>query len=184
MSNNNYSANYNWLPNAAHKKAVNVAPINTKPTPTSTNKSNASSYKAPARQKEVSYKDIKPTKCLSFLKNLFCKKPIERLEFSPKAWLKINAYINLIGDLEITGLGKVVKIEGKDIITDIIINTSIFQDRLSLFVLHTIFTHFYCSKYALTSSIACSKDPSSSISFSLTASLSTSIFSISHSGSF
>ena len=52
---------------------------------------------------------------------MFCKKPIERLEFSPKAWLKINAYINLIGDLEITGLGKVEKIEGKDIITDIII---------------------------------------------------------------
>jgi hypothetical protein len=54
---------------------------------------------------------------LQKLKGMFCHTPHPPLTFSPYAWVKINCYIQLIGDLEITGLGKIED----NIITDIMI---------------------------------------------------------------
>lgn len=46
--------------------------------------------------------------CMSYLKNiLLSKNRITELVFSEYAWTKINCYINLVGDYEITGFGKV-----------------------------------------------------------------------------
>ena len=38
---------------------------------------------------------------------MFLPPSFTKLEFTPYAWVKINCYINIIGDLEVTGLGKI-----------------------------------------------------------------------------
>ena len=67
---------------------------------------------------DVSSKETKSAKiydCKDYIKSMFIESPIKQLTFTNTAWAKINCYINLIGDLEITGFGKV---EG-DKITDV-----------------------------------------------------------------
>jgi len=58
---------------------------------------------------------IQPKNCLNLIKGLFIKPPFEELSFNEKAWLKILCYINLVGSLEVTGLGKIEN----NIITDV-----------------------------------------------------------------
>jgi hypothetical protein len=60
-------------------------------------------------------KEIVPDNCRTLLKNLLIGSYAEKITFSPYAWAKINCYINLIGDLEITGLGKIED----NIVTDV-----------------------------------------------------------------
>lgn len=49
------------------------------------------------------------TECFNLIKHLLLntKQYTEPLTFTPEAWVKINCYIHLIGNLEITGLGKI-----------------------------------------------------------------------------
>lgn len=56
--------------------------------------------------------------CKQYLSNLFIAKLPQKITFTKMAWLKINCYINLIGDLEITGFGK---IDSEGIVSDIAI---------------------------------------------------------------
>lgn len=54
--------------------------------------------------------------CYQAIRNHFFPRPRKYespLVFSPLAWIKINCYINLVGNLEVTGLGK---IEGNTIV--------------------------------------------------------------------
>lgn len=56
------------------------------------------------------------------LKNRYYSPLIDKLEFTPYAWVKLNCYINLVGNKEITGFGKIQ--DGK--ITDVkIINQEV-----------------------------------------------------------
>lgn len=41
------------------------------------------------------------------LENLLCHEQYKELTFTPYAWAKINCYIHLVGDKEITGFGKI-----------------------------------------------------------------------------
>lgn len=82
-----------------------------------TNYNNCSSQvqtKPVAQTKEVET-EVTIVDNYTFLKNLLCRPKYTTLEFTPYAWAKINCYINLIGEKEITGFGK---IEG-EFITDI-----------------------------------------------------------------
>ena len=56
--------------------------------------------------------------CKQYLSNLFTVKLPQKITFTKQAWLKINCYINLIGDLEITGFGR---IDADGLVTDIAI---------------------------------------------------------------
>lgn len=64
---------------------------------------------------EYTTKNIEVKDLYIGLKNRFCSNLIKKLEFTPHAWVKLNCYINLIGDKEITGFAKLE--DGK--ITDV-----------------------------------------------------------------
>ncbi len=72
-------------------------------------------YQPPVSSNTI--KAVIPEDCKKWLKNLFTRRPVKELAFTKYSWAKINCYINLIGDLEITGLGKIQ--DGK--IIDIVI---------------------------------------------------------------
>lgn len=86
--------------------------MNKKPT---WNNTNSSAHQKSQQTFTLDYRNVTPANCFRLIKNLFSEKPITEYTFTPLAWAKINFYINLIGDLEITGLGK---LEG-NMITDI-----------------------------------------------------------------
>lgn len=75
------------------------------------NKTNYSNYNTATVKPVVETKEVEQEVVIqdnyTYLKNLLCKPKIETLEFTPYAWAKINCYINLIGEKEITGFGKI-----------------------------------------------------------------------------
>lgn len=75
------------------------------------NKTNYSNYSTATVKPVVETKEVEQEVTIqdnyTYLKNLLCKPKIETLEFTPYAWAKINCYINLIGEKEITGFGKI-----------------------------------------------------------------------------
>lgn len=75
------------------------------------NKTNYSNYNTTTAKPVVETKEVEQEVVIqdnyTYLKNLLCKPKIEALEFTPYAWAKINCYINLIGEKEITGFGKI-----------------------------------------------------------------------------
>ena len=75
------------------------------------NKTNYSNYNTTTAKPVVETKEVEQEVIIqdnyTYLKNLLCKPKIEALEFTPYAWAKINCYINLIGEKEITGFGKI-----------------------------------------------------------------------------
>lgn len=75
------------------------------------NKTNYSNYNTATAKPVVETKEVEQEVVIqdnyTYLKNLLCKPKIETLEFTPYAWAKINCYINLIGEKEITGFGKI-----------------------------------------------------------------------------
>ena len=59
----------------------------------------------------------KVTECYDFIKEMFfpTQPKWEKLTFTKQAWMKLNCYINLIGEFEITGFGRVVGNEIVDV---------------------------------------------------------------------
>jgi len=68
------------------------------------NKNNSKEYKKP--ETTLCKPIIKNT--FNYYKKMLISKPIPELSFTEEAWLKIKTYIELIGDYEIGGLGRVV----------------------------------------------------------------------------
>ena len=58
------------------------------------------------------------TECLSYLKNLFAEPTYKELTITTEAWIKLMAFIHLVGEFEISGFGRVQNIDGTDCITD------------------------------------------------------------------
>lgn len=58
------------------------------------------------------------TECLSVLLNRWKKPTYEKLTITATAYVKLLAYINLVGDYEISGFGRVQKIDDEYYITD------------------------------------------------------------------
>jgi len=54
------------------------------------------------------------TECLQLLQNLFTKPDYERLTITPYAWMKLMAFIHLIGDYEISGFGRIIPDENNE----------------------------------------------------------------------
>lgn len=50
---------------------------------------------------------LKITECLKVIKNMFTKPKYEHLNITMQAYLKLMSYIHLVGDNEITGLGRI-----------------------------------------------------------------------------
>lgn len=94
------SYNYSWWNKNKNKNNNN-----------SWNKTNYSNYNTATVKPVVETKEVEQEVVIqdnyTYLKNLLCKPKIETLEFTPYAWAKINCYINLIGEKEITGFGKI-----------------------------------------------------------------------------
>ena len=59
------------------------------------------------------------TECLNILKNLWEKPEYTKLTFTSKAYLKLIAFINLIGDYEISGFARIEDVNGEAYITDV-----------------------------------------------------------------
>ena len=62
------------------------------------------------------------TECFQLLKNMYTKPTYEELCITTKAWMKLNAFIHLVGDFEISGFGRIQKgeVDGKEmhLVTD------------------------------------------------------------------
>lgn len=62
------------------------------------------------------------TECFQLLKNMYTKPTYEELCITAKAWMKLNAFIHLVGDFEISGFGRIQKgeVDGKEmyLVTD------------------------------------------------------------------
>jgi len=69
------------------------------------------------------------TECLQLLKNLFTKPDYERLTITSYAWMKLMAFIHLIGDYEISGFGRIIPNE-KDDKNGIIIDFDIIRQEV------------------------------------------------------
>lgn len=50
---------------------------------------------------------MKVKECLAKIKTLFAKPKYTKLNITTEAWIKLNCYINLVDDLEVTGFGKI-----------------------------------------------------------------------------
>jgi len=75
---------------------------------------------APKKEYTVEVTALEPTECFKKLQDLFWRQPKwEALHFTSEAWFKLNCFTHLAGSFEITGYGKVEKIDGHDTITDI-----------------------------------------------------------------
>ena len=69
------------------------------------------------------------TECLQLLQNLFTKPDYERLTITPYAWMKLMAFIHLIGDYEISGFGRVIPDEDNER-TGIIVDFDIIKQEV------------------------------------------------------
>lgn len=74
-------------------------------------------YVKPVAKFSTHVKAVEPIDCRNRLFKLMTRVIPETLEFTEEAWVKINAYINVVGNLEITGLGRIED----GLITDVII---------------------------------------------------------------
>ena len=71
--------------------------------------------------------DVKPlkiTECLNVIKNLFAEPKYEELQITMQAWIKLMCFVHLVGDKEITGLGKIEN----GVITDFKIPTQVVDN--------------------------------------------------------
>ena len=57
--------------------------------------------------------------CFNVLKGMFTSPTYKELTFTSEAWAQMNALINLVGEYEINGFGRIQSINGKDYITEL-----------------------------------------------------------------